>query len=100
MVMPSCGASHTERVPVEPDAPGWLRITTFWPSASESSPATTRVTVSVEPPADHGTMIVTGSLGFQSCATAGPATRKAAVAAMNAYALLPIFVPLTNQTVR
>ena len=53
------------RVPIEPDAPGWLTTTTFWPSAFSISAAVTRVTWSVEPPAAHGTMMVIGFSGFQ-----------------------------------
>ena len=52
-------------MPIEPDAPGWLTITTFWPRCFSSSAAVMRVTWSVEPPAAHGTMIVTGLFGFQ-----------------------------------
>jgi hypothetical protein len=67
------GASSAFFVPIEPDAPGWFRITTFWPSAFSISAAVTRVTWSVEPPAAHGTMIVMGLSGFH-CAAAGTAT--------------------------
>jgi hypothetical protein len=34
-------------VPIEPDAPGWLTMMTFWPSAFSISEAVTRVTWSV-----------------------------------------------------
>jgi hypothetical protein len=64
---------------MDPEAPGWLTITTFCPSAFSISAAVTRVTWSVEPPAAHGTMIVIGLLGFQvACAqTAGAAIARA-----------------------
>jgi hypothetical protein len=52
------------RVPIEPDAPGWLTTTIFWPSAFSISAAVRRVTWSVEPPAAHGTMMVIGFSGF------------------------------------
>jgi len=58
--------------PIEPEPPGWLTTTTVWPSAFCSSPATTRITWSVEPPAAQGTMMLIGRSGFQS-ASAGPA---------------------------
>src|SRR5688572_11571374 len=67
-VWPSFGASSALFVPMEPDAPGWLTITTFWPRCFSSSAAVMRVTWSVEPPAAQGTMIVTGLEGFQFCA--------------------------------
>ena len=72
---------------MEPDAPGWLTMTTFWPSAFSISAAVTRVTWSVEPPAAHGTMIVMGFVGFQvACADAGTgeATRRRPAAASQA----------------
>jgi len=52
-------------VPTEPEAPGWLTMTIFWPSEVSSSPAAIRVTWSVEPPAPQGTMTVIGFVGFQ-----------------------------------
>src|SRR5688572_16640045 len=78
-VWPSLGASSALFVPIDPDAPGWFTITTFWPRCFSSSAAVMRVTWSVEPPAAHGTMIVTGFEGFQFCAWAAVAT----AAAMN-----------------
>ena len=68
-------------MPIEPDAPGWLTMTTFWPSAFSISAAVTRVTWSVEPPAAHGTMMVIGFVGFQvACAEAGAAASASAAA--------------------
>ena len=61
-------------MPIEPDAPGWLTMTIFWPSAFSISAAVTRVTWSVEPPAAHGTMMVIGLVGFHCWAAAGAAT--------------------------
>ena len=72
-------------MPIEPDAPGWLTITTFWPSAFSISAAVMRVTWSVEPPAAHGTMIVIGREGFQlACACTVSGTASVANAAMPA----------------
>src|SRR5688572_2724464 len=72
-VCPSLGASSALLVPIEPEAPGWLTITTFWPRCFSSSAAVMRVTWSVEPPAAQGTMIVTGFDGFQFWEYAGSA---------------------------
>src|SRR5262245_25362607 len=68
-------------VPIEPAPPGWLMTTIFVPSASSSSPAATRVTWSVAPPAAHGTMMLIGFVGFH-CACAAAAVASSAVAAM------------------
>src|SRR5262245_9964457 len=68
-------------VPMEPAAPGWLMMTIFAPSASSSSPAATRVTWSVAPPAAHGTMMLMGLFGFHcACAEAARASAAAATA--------------------
>jgi hypothetical protein len=58
-------ASITDLVPIEPEAPGVLTITSFCPSAFSISAAVTRTTWSVEPPAAHGTITVIGRSGFQ-----------------------------------
>ena len=68
-------------MPIEPAAPGWFTITTFWPSAFSSSAAVTRVTWSVEPPADQGTMMVIGFDGFHCAAAANEARASAAATA-------------------
>ena len=79
-------------MPIEPDAPGWLTTTTFWPSAFSISAAVTRVTWSVEPPAAHGTMIVMGFVGFHvawACAGSAKASEASAAAtAVNRVRLL------------
>src|SRR5690606_32770749 len=62
------------------------------PSAFSSSPAVTRVTWSVEPPAAQGTMIVIGFVGFHS-AEAGMASDSAASAAAACNARLIIGTP-------
>src|SRR5258706_7844784 len=64
-------------VPIEPAPPGWLITTILVPSASSSSPAATRVTWSVAPPAAQGTMMLIGFVGFH-CACAEHATASAA----------------------
>jgi hypothetical protein len=75
-------------VPIEPEAPGWFTTTTFCPSAPSSSPATTRVTWSVEPPADQGTMMVIGLSGFHSAAVAAPASAMPSIVATAVIAIL------------
>jgi hypothetical protein len=62
-------------VPIEPDAPGWLTTTIFWPSTFSISAAVMRVTWSVEPPAAHGTIRLIGLVGFH-CAHAGAAANR------------------------
>jgi hypothetical protein len=69
-------------------------ITTFWPNASVNSPASTRVTVSVEPPADHGTTMETGPSGCHSACASGALTTMAdtaATALKKRYALFMTF---------
>ena len=63
--MPSRGASSAFFVPMEPDAPGWFTTTNLPPIAASISAATRRAIWSVEPPAAHGTISVTGRSGFQ-----------------------------------
>ncbi len=74
------GASSALLLPMEPEAPGWLTITTFWPSVFSISAAVTRVTWSVEPPAAQGTMMVMGRSGFHCWASTGPPSAASAAA--------------------
>ena len=80
------GASSALFVPIEPDAPGWLTITTFWLRCFSSSAAVIRVTWSVEPPAAQGTMMVMGFDGFQLCACTGN-VRSTAIRSKNLFML-------------
>src|SRR5258708_33228401 len=69
-------------------------ITIFAPSASSSSPAATRVTWSVAPPAAQGTMMLIGLDGFH-CACAENAAASAASATSNLHscmAFLPVYL--------
>src|ERR1700721_2786831 len=59
-----------------PPAPPRLSITNGWPSLSERSCATERASMSADPPAGNGTIIVTFRAG-QFSATAGPASHPA-----------------------
>ena len=70
--LPWVGSKSAALVPIEPDAPGWVTTTTSVPSASSRIGATTRVTWSVEPPADHGTMILIGRSGSHVWAETAP----------------------------
>ena len=64
-----------------PDAPVMFSMTTFWPSERAMRSPITRAMVSVGPPAEYGTIIVTGRVG-NVCAAAGPVKAKAATAAI------------------
>src|SRR5258706_10381838 len=81
-------------VPIDPAPPGWLTITIFAPSASSSSPAATRVTWSVAPPAAQGTMMLIGLDGFHcACAENAAASAAAATSNLHAYmAFLPVYL--------
>jgi hypothetical protein len=56
-------------------------MTMVWPRIFSSSAAVTRVTWSVDPPAAHGTMRLTGRSGFHSSAAAAGRAATAIAAA-------------------
>jgi hypothetical protein len=65
--------------PILPLAPARLSTSTCWPQESESFCATMRVTMSVAPPGENGTMTRTDLTG-KLCASAGVAPSSAAAA--------------------
>jgi hypothetical protein len=46
-----------------PDAPGLFSITIGWPKCLLAASEIARITMSVEPPAGHGTTMLTGFVG-------------------------------------
>ena len=68
-VCPSAGDRATRVMPIAPPAPVTSSITTDWPSVPCICSARMRHSVSRGPPAEKGTMIVTGLVG-KACALA------------------------------
>src|SRR6185295_2210107 len=71
-VYPSGAARTTRPTPMVPPAPVVLSTTTVWPIALVMRAAMMRAIVSVGPPAENGTTIVTGLAG-KPCAEAASA---------------------------
>ncbi len=71
MVYPSAADRATRVMPIAPPAPVTSSITTDWPSVPCICSARMRHKVSSGPPAEKGTMIVTGLVG-KTCAFASP----------------------------
>src|SRR5712691_8868070 len=73
-VYPSGGILATRAAAIAVLAPGWFSTTTGWPQTSLRRWATTRVRMSVGPPAGNGTTNLIERLGKASacsCAAAG-----------------------------
>lgn len=65
--------------------PGRLSTAIGWPSRSDTTPPSSRAVVSVPPPGENGTMIVTGWLGQFACADAASGINAAAAASAAAF---------------
>ena len=65
---PSGRARATAAEPTLPEAPERFSTTTGWPRDRCKGSATARARMSVEPPGAQGTTMVTGRLGYRSCA--------------------------------
>src|SRR3954452_14809140 len=76
--------------PMVPAAPGRFSITIDWPRCFSVAAASARMPMSVDPPAGHGTIKVTGRVG-NCCACAAPASASRMAAINPAILTSPSF---------